>query len=126
MSYNVPVGLFVGELAALWLRTIRIRAHFEGGVFKGMRLIIPRDKVVSIDHTGLAHHDLIVAINGSVLDGPNRAFTAFERVLATRRIELTIRRGSQSFKLAYRLVDRPLSPNCLSPLTPTSPPAPKP
>jgi general secretion pathway protein C len=89
-SLRAATGTDVAELA----RQVNVQPVMENGRFAGVRLTVGRDSDI-LDRTGLRSTDLITAVNGIPLDGPQRQPELLRMLQGSRQINLTIRRDGQ-------------------------------
>jgi general secretion pathway protein C len=89
-SLRAATGTDVAELA----RQVNVQPVMENGRFAGVRLTVGRDSDI-LDRTGLRSTDVITAVNGIPLDGPQRQPELLRMLQDSRQINLTIRRDGQ-------------------------------
>jgi general secretion pathway protein C len=83
---------------------VRAQAVFAGGKLTGYR-IFPgsRASLSSFTQLGLRPGDLVTAVNGTVLDDPNRANEILQTLSSSASANLTIQRNGQSQELNLNL-----------------------
>ena len=89
-SLRAATGTDVAELA----RQVNVQPVMENGRFAGVRLTVGRDSDI-LSRTGLRSTDLITAVNGVPLDGPQRQPELMRMLQSARQLNLTIRRDGQ-------------------------------
>jgi general secretion pathway protein C len=89
-SLRTATGTDVAELA----RQVNVQPVMENGRFAGVRLTVGRDSDI-LSRTGLRSTDLITAVNGVPLDGPQRQPELMRMLQGARQLNLTIRRDGQ-------------------------------
>lgn len=89
-SLRAATGTDVAELA----RQVNVQPVMENGRFAGVRLTVGRDSDI-LARTGLRSTDLITAVNGIPLDGPQRQPELLRMLQGASQLNLTIRRDGQ-------------------------------
>ncbi len=89
-SLRAATGTDVAELA----RQVNVQPVMENGRFAGVRLTVGRDSDI-LSRTGLRSTDVITAVNGIPLDGPQRQPELMRMLQDARQLNLTIRRDGQ-------------------------------
>ena len=89
-SLRAATGTDVAELA----RQVNVQPVMENGRFAGVRLTVGRDSDI-LARTGLRSTDLITAVNGIPLDGPQRQPELMRMLQGSRQLNLTIRRDGR-------------------------------
>lgn len=89
-SLRTATGTDVAELA----RQVNVQPVMENGRFAGVRLTVGRDSDI-LARTGLRSTDVITAVNGIPLDGPQRQGELLQMLQGARQLNLTIRRDGQ-------------------------------
>ncbi|MCK7593419.1 type II secretion system protein N [Pseudomarimonas salicorniae] len=89
-SLRAATGTDVAELA----RQVNVQPVIENGRFAGVRLTVGRDSDI-LSRTGLRSTDLITAVNGIPLDGPQRQPELMRMLQSASQLSLTIRRDGQ-------------------------------
>lgn len=77
---------------------LRLTMQREGNQLAGFR-VQPGADLAAFGRTGLLHNDLITAINGSSLTEPETAIAAYETVLDSRAMAVTVRRDGYEMDL---------------------------
>ncbi len=97
-SIRAATGTDVAELA----RQVSVLPVLENGRFAGVRLSVGRDSDL-LDRAGLKPSDVITAVNGIPLDGPERGAELLTTLRGARQVMLTVRRDGQSLQLPVGL-----------------------
>jgi general secretion pathway protein C len=97
-SLRAATNTDIAELA----RQVNVQPVLENGRFAGVRLTVGRDSDL-LARTGLRATDLITAVNGIPLDGPQRSTQLLEMLQTARQLNLTIRRDGATQTLTVGL-----------------------
>jgi general secretion pathway protein C len=97
-SIRATAGTDVAELA----RQVSVFPVLENGRFAGVRLSVGRDSDL-LDRAGLRPTDIITAVNGIPLDGPERIPQLTEALRDARQLNLSIRRDGGTLQLPVGL-----------------------
>lgn len=89
-SLRQATGTDVARLA----REVSVIPVLENGRFAGVRLTVGRDSDL-LARTGLRSTDVITAVNGIPLDGPQREAELMRMLQTARQLQLTIRRDGR-------------------------------
>lgn len=84
---------------------IRMQPSFDKGKLSGYRVFPGRNGATAFGQLGLKPSDLITAINGTVLDDPNRANEILQTLSSADSAQLTVTRNGQSLDLAVNLAE---------------------
>lgn len=97
-SIRAATGTDPLELA----KQVQIYPVMENGRMAGVRLSAGRDSDV-LSRAGLRPTDIVTAVNGIPLDGPQRQAELIANLKDARRVQLTVRRDGQTLQLAIGL-----------------------
>jgi general secretion pathway protein C len=97
-SIRAATGTDVAELA----RQVSVFPVLENGRFAGVRLSVGRDSDL-LDRAGLRPTDIITAVNGIPLDGPERIPQLTEALRDARQLTLSVRRDGGTLQLPVGL-----------------------
>lgn len=97
-SLRAATGTDVAELA----KQVNVLPVMENGRFAGVRLSVGRDSDL-LDRSGLRSTDIITAVNGIPLDGPQRQVELMNALRDARQLNITIRRDGQTQNLTVGL-----------------------
>lgn len=97
-SLRAATGTDIAELA----KQVNVQPVLENGRFAGVRLTVGRDSDL-LARTGLRSTDLITAVNGIPLDGPQRQGQLMEMLGTATQLNLTIRRDGATQTLTVGL-----------------------
>ena len=97
-SFRNNLGTDPAELA----RQVQIFPVIENGRMAGVRLSAGRDSDI-LARAGLRPSDIVTAVNGIPLDGPQRSAELMATLKDARRVQVTVRRDGQDVQLAIGL-----------------------
>ena len=97
-SLRAATGTDIAELA----KQVNVQPVLENGRFAGVRLTVGRDSDL-LARTGLRSTDLITAVNGIPLDGPQRQGQLMQMLGTATQLNLTIRRDGATQTLTVGL-----------------------
>ena len=92
------VGADPAELA----RQVQIFPVSENGRMVGVRLAAGRDSDL-LSRAGLHPNDIVTAVNGIPLDGPQRQIELMTNLKDARQLQLTVRRDGKDIELSIGL-----------------------
>jgi general secretion pathway protein C len=102
ISPGVPVMESQRALAGVDLETLAKQVNvlpvLENGRFAGVRLSVGRDSDL-LARSGLRSSDVITAVNGIPLDGPQRQQELLDSLGSSRQVTLTVRRDGQTLTI---------------------------
>jgi general secretion pathway protein C len=84
-------GVNLDELA----KQVNVMPVLENGRFAGVRLSVSRDSDL-LARTGLRSTDVVVAVNGVPLDGPQRQLELLNSLRDARQVTVTVRRDGET------------------------------
>lgn len=80
----------------------RVQPHYRDGKPNGFRLNgLSSDSIFS--EIGIRNGDVIHAVNGQVVDSPQRAMELYRSLMTSSRVELTVERRGQQQTLTYQI-----------------------
>ncbi len=91
-------GANIEELA----RQVNVIPVIENGRFAGVRLSVGRDSDL-LARTGLRSSDVVVAVNGIPLDGPQRQAELMTSLRDARQVTLSVRRDGKTLQIPVGL-----------------------
>jgi len=97
-SIRAATGTDISELA----RQVSVFPVLENGRFAGVRLSVGRDSDL-LDRAGLRPTDIITAVNGIPLDGPERSAELMAALRDTRQVTLSVRRDGSTLQIPVGL-----------------------
>jgi general secretion pathway protein C len=97
-SFRDNLGTDPAELA----KQVQILPVIENGRMTGVRLSVGRDSDL-LARAGLRPSDIVTAVNGIPLDGPQRSAELMATLKDARRVQITVRRDGQDVQLAIGL-----------------------
>lgn len=97
-SFRNNLGLDPAELA----KQVQVFPVIENGRMAGVRLSAGRDSDI-LARAGLRPSDIVTAVNGIPLDGPQRSAELMATLKDARRVEVTVRRDGKDVQLAIGL-----------------------
>lgn len=97
-SIRDATGIDAAELAS----QVQVFPVLENGRFAGVRLSAGRDSAL-FERSGLKPTDIVTAVNGIPLDGPQRQSELMESLRDARSLQLTIRRDGREQQLGVDL-----------------------
>ncbi len=97
-SIRAATGTDVAELA----KQVSVFPVLENGRFSGVRLSVGRDSDL-LDRAGLLPTDIITAVNGIPLDGPERIAELTAALRNTRQLTLAVRRDGNTLQIPVGL-----------------------
>jgi len=97
-SIRAATGTDIAELA----RQVSVFPVLENGRFSGVRLSVGRDSNL-LDRAGLLPTDVITAVNGIPLDGPERMAELTAALKDARQITLAVRRDGSTLTIPVGL-----------------------
>lgn len=97
-SIRAATGTDISELA----RQVSVFPVLENGRFAGVRLSVGRDSDL-LDRSGLRPTDIITAVNGIPLDGPERSAELMAALRDTRQVTLSVRRDGSTLQIPVGL-----------------------
>ncbi len=97
-SLRAATGTDVAELA----KQVSVFPVLENGRFAGVRLSVGRDSDL-LDRAGLRPTDIITAVNGIPLDGPERIAELTTALRDTRQLNLAVRRDGSTLQIPVGL-----------------------
>jgi general secretion pathway protein C len=97
-SFRNNLGTDPAELA----KQVQIFPVIENGRMAGVRLSAGRDSDI-LARAGLRPSDIVTAVNGIPLDGPQRSAELMATLKDARRVQVTVRRDGQDVQLAIGL-----------------------
>jgi general secretion pathway protein C len=97
-SFRNNLGIDPAQLA----KDVQILPVIENGRMTGVRLSAGRDSDL-LARAGLRPSDIVTAVNGIPLDGPQRSAELMATLKDARRVQITVRRDGQDVQLAIGL-----------------------
>ena len=97
-SFRNNLGIDPAQLA----KDVQILPVIENGRMAGVRLSVGRDSDL-LARAGLRPSDIVTAVNGIPLDGPQRSAELMATLKDARRVQITVRRDGQDVQLAIGL-----------------------
>lgn len=97
-SFRNNLGTDPAELA----KQVQIFPVIENGRMAGVRLSAGRDSDI-LARAGLRPSDIVTAVNGIPLDGPQRSTELMATLKDARRVQVTVRRDGKNVELAIGL-----------------------
>lgn len=97
-SFRNNLGIDPAQLA----KDVQILPVIENGRMAGVRLSVGRDSDL-LARAGLRPSDIVTAVNGIPLDGPQRSAELMATLKDARRVQVTVRRDGQDVQLAIGL-----------------------
>lgn len=97
-SFRNNLGVDPQQLA----KDVQILPVIENGRMAGVRLSVGRDSDL-LARAGLRPSDIVTAVNGIPLDGPQRSAELMATLKDARRVQVTVRRDGQDVQLAIGL-----------------------
>lgn len=97
-SQRALAGMNLEELA----KQVNVMPVLENGRFAGVRLSVGRDSDL-LARSGLRSTDIIVAVNGVPLDGPQRQVELMNSLRDARQVTVTIRRDGETLQIPIGL-----------------------
>jgi general secretion pathway protein C len=80
----------------------RVQPHYRNGRPNGFRLNgLSSDSIFS--EIGIRNGDVIHAVNGEVVDSPQKAMQLYQSLMSSNRVELTVERRGQRETLTYQI-----------------------
>lgn len=97
-SQRALAGMNLEELA----KQVNVMPVLENGRFAGVRLSVGRDSDL-LARSGLRSSDVIIAVNGVPLDGPQRQVELMNSLRDARQVTVTIRRDGETLQIPIGL-----------------------
>jgi general secretion pathway protein C len=97
-SIRDATGVDAAELAS----QVQVFPVLENGRFAGVRLSAARDSTL-FAQTGLRPSDIVTAVNGIPLDGPQRQAELMNSLRDARSLQLTVRRDGSEQQIGVDL-----------------------
>ena len=97
-SIRANTGVDVAELA----KQVQVLPVMENGRMAGVRLAAGRDSDI-LSRAGLLPTDIVTAVNGIPLDGPQRQAELIANLSKARNAQVTVRRDGKEIQLSIGL-----------------------